>query len=208
MPRSTARSCVPMLITTTMAVDELRAALGVVADEVEWSACGSGGGVDAVGAVLQKLAQEGLGMVADAGGLGASDLGGREGAADGIGGEVVEAIVFSGCAVPVADVGLVPHFPEPVGGLAAVAIAQVGGVGEDQLRPLSFVLGRVGPAGKDVALGEGVAVGLGMSGKGLRHETDFDQRTHTSGDESIEDAVGDGEIVDGRAVGAFGVDVG
>jgi hypothetical protein len=57
-----------------VAIDKFGTAFGVVADEVEGGAGAAGCGVDAVGTVLKELAQERLGMIADAGGLGASYL--------------------------------------------------------------------------------------------------------------------------------------
>ena len=76
-----------------------------------------------MGTVFKELAEEGLGVIADAGGFGATDLRSGQGLANGGGGEVVEAVVFGGGAVPIADVGLVQDFPEPGCGLAAVAVA-------------------------------------------------------------------------------------
>ena len=63
-------------------------------------------------------------------------------------------------------------------------------------------------ARKDVTIGKGVPVGLGMGGERLGHKADLDQWPDIRGDQGIEDAVGDGEIVDWRAVRALGVDVG
>src|SRR5580658_2550408 len=108
-----------------MAVCELGIAFGVVADEIERRTCTAGSGVDAVGAVLKKLAQKRLAVVADAGGFRASDAGLWQDGANGGSGQIVEAVVLGGCAVPVADVRLVPHLPEPGCGLIAVALAQV-----------------------------------------------------------------------------------
>src|SRR5580658_2851192 len=83
-------------------------------------------------------------------------------AANGGGAQVVEPVVFGRCSVPVADVGLVPNFPEPRVRPASVAVAQMSGVGFDKLRPFGFVLGRIGPAGEYVALGKAVAIRFGM----------------------------------------------
>jgi len=83
------------------------------------------------------------------------------GLANGGGGEVVKTIVLGGGAVPVGDIGFIPDLPEPGCGLAAVAIAEVGCVGEDKFGPLGFIFGRIGPAGEHFTLGKGVAVGLG-----------------------------------------------
>src|SRR5450631_2687298 len=116
-----------------MAVDELGAALGVIADEVEGRAFAAGGGVYSGGAVLEKLAKKRLGVVADAGGFRASDAGLRPFLAKGGGGEIVKAVVFRSRALPVADVRLVPDFPQPGFGLLAEALVQMCGVGGNQL---------------------------------------------------------------------------
>ena len=82
----------------------------------------------------------------------------------------------------------------------------MGGVREHERRPLGLVLGRVRPA-EDIAVGEAVPIGLGMRRERLRHKADLDQGTNMRSDERVEDAVGDREVVDRRAVGPLGVDV-
>ena len=191
-----------------MAFYELRVALGVVADEVERRACAAGCGIHAVSAVLKKLAQEHFGAVADAGDFGTSDAGLGQDLANGGRGQVVEAIVLGRGAVPVADIGLVPHLPQPGCSLVAVAVAQVGRVGLNQPRPTGLVLGRIRPAGEDFALGEAVAIRLRVGGERLGHEADLDQRTDMRFDQRVEYAVGEGEVVDRRSIRPLGVDVG
>src|SRR6185312_5936767 len=46
-----------------------------------------------------------------------------------------------------------------------------------------------------------------MRGERLGHEADFHQGPDVSGKEGVENAIGDGEVVYRRAVGALGVDI-
>src|SRR5579863_4096551 len=131
----------------------------------------------------------------------------RQHAADRRRAHVVEAVVFHGGAVPVADVRLVPDLPQPRVDLVRIAVSQVRGIDCHQLRPLVPVLRRVGPPGEDVALWKGVPIRLRMRGERLGHEADLDQWADVLGDEGIEDAIRNREVVDRRAVRFFGVKV-
>ena len=92
--------------------------------------------------------------------------------------------------------------------VAGVAVAKVGDPGDDDRAPLCVVFRGVAPAGEDVSGGEGVAIGFGVGGEGFGHEADFDHRGDAGCDEIVEQAVGDGPVVDGGGVGLFGVDAG
>ena len=82
----------------------------------------------------------------------------------------------------------------------------------DQFAPLGVVLGRIGPAGVDVVVVIAgfpvMLIRLGMRGERLRHEPDLHQRLHVALDVGVEDAVGDGPVVDWPARGVFGVGIG
>ena len=122
----------------------------------------------------QKFRRLGIGW---AGAVRAADAGLRQRAQDSIHAEVVQLEIFLRRSLPVVDVGLVPHFPQP--GLyfgIAVALTQMMDKLKDDFRPLLIVLRRIGPAGVDRALGKIVTIRLGMSRQRFRHETDFNQR--------------------------------
>ena len=181
-----------------MAVDEGWVALGVVADEVKWRAGAAGGGVFSVGAVVKELAQHSFRTAGvNTGGGGTADKGAGNCFEDGRGGQVIEAVVLLRRTVPVGDVRLVPDFPVPVGSLCAVTLAEVRGVGKDQPGPLGPVVGRVAPAGEKGAVWEMVTVGVGMRGECLGHEADLHDGANVRRGERVEDAVGDGPVVDG-----------
>src|SRR5580658_5923931 len=96
-----------------MTIHKLRTPFWVVADEVQRCAGATGCGIHAVRAVLEKLAQKRLGMVADARSFQTSNAGLGQDIANGGCGEVIQAVVLGRCAMPVADVGLVPNLPKP-----------------------------------------------------------------------------------------------
>ena len=111
--------------------------------------------------------------------------------------------------MPVADIWLIPDFPIPPGDFAlSVASDAVHRQLIDQFTPLGKILRRIGPAHEKFVLGPVMAIRLGMRGKGLRHETDFDKRLHAKLQVGIEDFVDDRPIVDRMPGGIFGVRVG
>ena len=161
--------------------------------------------------VLQETFHE---LAAVTGDIGAADAGGGKGAAHGVDGVVVEFVELLGGTVPVGGaVGLVPDFPIPRLDLgAAVAGDAVRDPLVNELGPFGVIFRRIGPAAGDEAVGEagapGVLVGLGEHREGLRHEADLRERADAAGEVGVEDAVDDGPVVDGLAVGVFSVGVG
>ena len=110
MPRSRARNCVGDA-HDHMVVVKFGMALGVITDEVEWCSGALLWRHFSMRAMFEELAKERLGMVADACRFRAADLCVGKSFADRGGGQVIEPIVLFRCSVPIADVGLVPHFP-------------------------------------------------------------------------------------------------
>ena len=142
-----------------------------------------------------------------------ADFGAGQGAANGVDGDIVEAVKFGGRAVPVAAVGFVPNFPVPGldFGLAVFVNAMFGPL-IDQFAPFGVILGRVGPAGVDESRNWSgvpmVLVRIGMGGRFPGHETDFRVRAHAVFQVSVEDAVEDGPVIDRMAGGVLMVGAG
>ena len=163
---------------------------------------------------VQKLPQKCLAL-ADATGsridtrrVRAADLCLRQHLAHRRGRHIVEPVVLLRGAVPVADVRLVPHLPQPAIHRRSVAILQVRRIGFDQRAPLRVVLRRIAPAGKEIALGKVVPIRLRMRRQRLRHEAQLHNRAHVRIAHGVEDAVRDRPVVDRRAVCALRVHIG
>ncbi len=167
----------------------------------------------AVNHVIEKVAQERRGAIAGrTGGIGAAHPCRWKRPLHRVGGVIVELPILLGRAFPVADIGLVPDFPEPrFYFLAPVLPHAVRHPLVDQLGPLGIVLGWIRPAQEDVVvLVAGrpmVAIRLRVGGERLRHEANLHQRLHLALHIGIEDPVGDGPVVNRVAVAVFGVRV-
>ena len=193
-----------------MAIDEGRRTLGVEGEEVGGRAGPAGGVVFTRYDVLQETFHE---LAAVPGDIGTADAGGGESAAHGVDGVVVEFVEFLGGTVPVrGSVRFVPDLPIPRLDLgAAVAGDAVRDPLVNELGPLRVILRWVGPTAGDETVGEagapGVLVGLGEDREGLGHKADLGVGADAAGEVGVEDAVDDGPVVDGLAVGVFGVGV-
>ena len=122
--------------------------------------------------------------------------------ADGFNGVFVEGeVVGLGAGEEaVVEVGLIPDFEVPVVDfVGSVAGLEVGDEGLDEGVPLGGVFGRGG-----VALPP--EDGLRAGGEGGGHEGEFDEGADVLGEERVVEGVDVLEVVDGGAVGVFGVD--
>src|SRR5258708_32288230 len=168
-------------------------------DEIEARARLSGDEVSLMGAMIEKSAQEFRSLRrCRAGGIRATDASVGEGSQNGICRVVVQLQEFLASALPISDIGLVPHFPQPGFRFrGAVALAKMTDKLKDKFGPFLIILGRVGPAGENRALRKTVAVRLRMSRERLGHESDFDERVDSSGGEGIENTFQNLAIVEG-----------
>ena len=159
------------------------------------------GGVEVGGDVVFGDEGEPVGFPADGGGGAAYAALGADGA-DGFDGVLVEAEVVGLRAgeEAVVEVRLVPDFEVPVVDfVGAVAGLEVRDEGLDEGVPLGHVFGR-----GDVALPP--EDGLGAAGEGGGHEGELDEGADVAGEERVVEGVDVLEVVDGVAVGVFGVD--
>src|SRR5882762_1047269 len=142
-------------------------------------------------AMIEKTAQELSSFrIGGAGRIRATHASLGQGAHNGVDGVVVKLEEFVLRALPVADVGLIPNFPEPSFYLCvAVSCAKMADELKDEFGPLLIILWRIGPAGENGALRKIVAVGLRMSGKRFGHKSNFDQGLDSSGMKGIENAI-------------------
>jgi len=133
-------------------------------------------------------------------------------AADRRRGHVVQMVVLFGCAVPIPDVRLVPHFPQPAAQcVGAVAIAQMRGPRRNQSRPLGVILRRIRPARENAGntgIRKRVSIRFGMNGKRFRHKAHFHQRLDAGIVQSVENFICDRPIVNGISRGVLAVGVG
>src|SRR5215467_8996269 len=165
-----------------MAVDYLRAALGVIADEVKRSPLAPGGVVCCLSAMAKERLQEFRGLLASRPGGGrSSDARVGESAFDTCYGVIVQLEIFFLSALPVKDIWFVPYFPIPGFGLfLSVFLRGVPRPLENQFTPLAVVLRRIGPADGIVFVrgprNPTGTIGLGLGGQRLGHKTDFDER--------------------------------
>ncbi len=149
--------------------------------------------------MIEKSAQEFSSLRrCRAGGIRATDASVGEGSQDGICRVVVQLEEFLASALPVSDIGLVPHFPQPGFRFrGAVALAKMTDKLKDKFGPFLIILGRVGPAGENRALRKTVAVRLRMSRKPFRHESNFHERFDSSGVKGIENTIQNCPAIDG-----------
>src|SRR5882762_7764289 len=147
--------------------------------------------VSLVRAIIEKNAQEFSCLRRSrAGGIRAAHASFGKRSQNGIGRVIVEFEEFLGSALPVSDIGFIPHFPQP--GLyfrVAVPLAKMPNKLKNDFRPLLIILRRVSPARKDRALWKIMAVRLWMGGKRFRHESNFDQGFNSSRVKRIEDLI-------------------
>ncbi len=135
--------------------DEFWAAFGVKDNMVERRPCLPGSVVPAVQRMLQKAAQKRRrSRVRRARGVRPADVSRRKRALHGIGGEVVQLLIFLRRPLPVAAVRFVPHLPQPGLhlGLSVLLYAVLRPL-VNQLRPFCVIFGRMRPPGEDVAVG-------------------------------------------------------
>src|SRR5271168_1290895 len=135
--------------------------------EQQWRADFSRRVIGLMGAVLEELAQEfGRMRISRARAVWSSDASFRKRAQHCVGGQIVKLEVFLGRALPVFDVRLVPHFPQPGFHFrVAVPRPRVTSKLKNQLRPLGIIPRRVGPTGIDRTVWKIVAIRFGMRGK-------------------------------------------
>ncbi len=163
--------------------------------------------------MIEEAAQKGRGvLVGRPGGIVPAHARCGKSAPHRVRGVVVEFLIFFRRAFPVADIGLVPDLPQPgLHFLPAIPLHTVPHPLVNQFAPLVVILGRIGPPQKNIVVIPTrlpmVAIGLGVSGESLRHETDLHQRLHFAIDVTVEDAVGDGPVIDGLARSVLRVSV-
>ncbi len=161
----------------------------------------------------QEAVHEGA---AGAGDIGAADTGFGQGAANSVDGVVVQLVKFLWRAGPVGRaVGFVPHLEIPAGDLgAAVAFDIMARPLIDEFGPLLIRHGRGVPAAADQFVGKArppaVLVGDVLCGRrqGLRHEADLQIRFDATRPVGVDNAVGDGPVVDGFPLCIFGIGIG
>src|SRR6266404_2233786 len=145
-------------------------------DEIELRASFLRDIVTLMGAMIEKTAEEVSSFrIGGAGRIGTADASFGERAQNGIDGVIVQLEEFVLRALPVADIRLVPNFPEPSFYLCvAVSCAKMADKLKNEFSPLLIILWRIGPAGENGALRKIVAIRLRMSGKRFGHKSDFD----------------------------------
>src|SRR6266404_3899633 len=145
-------------------------------DEIELRASFLRDIVTLMGAMIEKTAEELSSFrIGGAGRIRATHASLGQGAHNGVDGVVVKLEEFVLGGLPVADVRLIPNFPEPRFYLCvAVSCAKMADELKDEFGPLLIILWRIGPAGENGALRKIVAVRLWMSGKRFGHKSDFD----------------------------------
>ena len=159
------------------------------------------GGVEVGGNVVCGEEGKPVGFPVQGGG-GASDAAFRADGANGFCGVFVEAEVVGLRAgeEAVVLVRFVPDFEVPlINFVCAIAGLEVGDEGFDEGVPLGHVFGR-----GDVALPP--EDGFGAAGEGGGHEGELDEGADVVGEEGVVEGVDVLEVVDGVAVGVFGVD--
>src|SRR5438067_4565108 len=137
-----------------------------------------------------------------------TDAGIRKSSQNRINTEVIQFEVFLGSSLPIADVRLVPHFPEPRLDFAlAIPLAQMANELIDQLRPLWIAFRRIRPSGINRPLWKVVTIWRGMNRKRLRHEANFHERPNSCLVKTIEDAIQDGPTINGLSRSIFCIDI-
>ena len=115
-------------------------------------------------------------------------------------GKVVELEILFGCAMPIADVRLIPDFEVPgADPLAAVALDKMFGVFADQLAPQFVIPGRIIRCATHCRPGIVELVfadARNRCGQIPRHESEFHHRPYAGLPKRVECLIGDGEVID------------